>query len=49
MPRRVGLFNLGGQMLLNRFSHAVFLLLVGGVATTTVAGGGVAFYLWGLL
>lgn len=28
------------------FSHVAFLLFVGGVATTTVAGGGVAFYLW---
>lgn len=31
------------------FSHVVFLLLVDGVATTTLAGGGVAFYLWGAL
>lgn len=29
------------------FSHVVFLLLVDGVATATVAVGGVAFYLWG--
>lgn len=26
------------------FGHVVFLLLVGGVATATLAGGGVAFY-----
>lgn len=32
----------------NRFSHVVFLFLVDGVATATVAGGGVAFYLLGV-
>lgn len=31
------------------FSHVVFLLWVGGVATTTLAGGGVAFYFGGAL
>ena len=31
------------------FSHVVSLLLVDGVATTTLAGFGAAFYLWGLL
>ncbi|SES11955.1 hypothetical protein SAMN04487958_107171 [Vreelandella subterranea] len=29
------------------FSHVVFLQLVGGVAASTLAGDGVAFYLWG--
>lgn len=29
------------------FSHVVFLLWVGGVAAITLAGYGVAFYLWG--
>tara|TARA_R110001599_G_scaffold49091_2_gene140377 strand:+ start:1733 stop:2269 length:537 start_codon:yes stop_codon:yes gene_type:complete len=29
------------------FSHVVFLLWVGGVAANTLAGFGVAFYLWG--
>jgi len=31
------------------FSHAVFLQLVDGVATNTLAGFGVAFYQWGAL
>lgn len=42
----VSLHNQNGfQQVINFvFSHVVFLLLVGGVATTTLAGGGVAFY-----
>lgn len=31
------------------FSHVVFLLKVDGVATSTLAVGGVAFYSWGLV
>ncbi|MBE0403087.1 hypothetical protein [Halomonas citrativorans] len=31
------------------FSHVVFLILVNGVAAITLAGYGVAFYLWGAL
>lgn len=31
------------------FSHVVFLILVNGVAAITLAGGDVAFYLWGAL